>query len=111
MSTPRLCATKQLYEQISCDDPELEARVGEGGRRSWGGGAEGPGVDRERRVWEGVARQGDRITGSRVASARQEYRAHEADIKVGVRSLKVPSLKFKQRILKLPVRRLGLLTD
>ena len=75
------------------------------------GGAEVPTVDRERRVWEGVARQGDRITGSRVASARQEYRAHEADIKVGVRSLKVPSLKFKQRILKLPLRRLGLLTD
>ena len=104
MSTPRLCATKQLYEQISCDDPELEARVGEGGTAV-------PMVDRERRVWEGVARQGDRITGSRVASARQEYRAHEADIKVGVRSLKVPPLKFKQRILKLPVRRLGLLTD
>ena len=76
-NTPRLCATKQLYEQISCDDPELEARVGEGG-------AAVPMVDRERRVWEGVARQGDRITGSRVASARQEYRAHEADIKVGV---------------------------
>ena len=87
MSTPRLCATKQLYEQISCDDPELEARVGEG----------------ESRSWEGVARQGDRITGSRVASARQEYRAHEADIKVGVRSLKVPSLKFKQRILEPPI--------
>ena len=84
MSTPRLCATKQLYEQISCDDPELEARVGEGRRRSLEGGAGVPMVDRERRVWEGVARQGDRITGSRVASARQEYRAHEADIKVGV---------------------------
>ena len=84
MSTPRLCATKQLYEQISCDDPELEARGGEGESRPWGGGAEVPMVDRERRVWEGVARQGDRITGSRVASARQEYRAHEADIKVGV---------------------------
>ena len=41
-------------------------------------------VERDRRVWEGVARQGERITGSRVASARQEYRAHEADIKVGV---------------------------
>ena len=82
-NTPRLCATKQLYEQISCDDPELEARLGEE-RRSWEGGAEVPMVERDRRVWEGVARQGDRITGSRVASARQEYRAHEADIKVGV---------------------------
>ena len=93
--TPRLCATKQLYEQISCDDPELEARLGEE-RRSWEGGAEVPMVERDRRVWEGVARQGERITGSRVASARQEYRAHEADIKVGVLA-EFKSAPFKQR--------------
>ena len=39
--------------------------------------------DRDKRVWEGLVTPVDKIVGSRVVPGKTEYRAHEADIKVG----------------------------
>ena len=66
----RLCATKQLYEQVSCDEPDTED----------------PTVERDNIVWESPALSSrNKITGSRVGSAsggKSELKAHEEDIKV-----------------------------
>ena len=43
--------------------------------------------DRDKRVWEGLVTPVDKIVGSRVAPGKTEYRAHEADIKVGTLTL------------------------
>ena len=71
----RLCASKQLYEQVSCDDPELDKYYVEQGERNMR-----EQEDRDKRVWEGGVSPGEKIQGTRVG--RTEYRAHEADIKV-----------------------------
>ena len=64
----RLCATKQLYEQVSCDEPDTEDSL----------------VERDRIVWESPALNSrNKISGSRVGSGgKSELKAHEEDIKV-----------------------------
>ena len=71
----RLCASKQLYEQVSCDDPELDKYYVEQGERNMR-----EQEDRDKRVWEAGVSPGEKIQGTRIG--RTEYRAHEADIKV-----------------------------
>ena len=62
-SSIRLCATQQLYEQVSCDEPDsnIESEI-----------------ERDKKLWEKP--QGNRIQGYRNRTDRIEYSAHEADI-------------------------------
>ena len=67
----RLCATKQLYEQVSCDGPDTEDTIE-------------PVVERDKIVWETPALSSkNKIVGNRVGSGgKSELKAHEEDIKV-----------------------------
>ena len=62
-SSIRLCATKQLYEQVSCDEPDnnIESEI-----------------ERDKKLWEKPV--GNKIQGYRTRTDRIEYSAHEADI-------------------------------
>ena len=62
-SSIRLCATKQLYEQVSCDEPDNNI------------GAE---VERDKKLWEKP--QATKIQGYRTRTDKIEYSAHKADI-------------------------------
>ena len=66
----RLCATKQLFEQVSCDEPDTDDTVDM--------------VEREKLVWESpVLNSKNKIVGNRVSSGgKAELKAHEEDIKV-----------------------------
>ena len=67
----RLCATQQLYEQVSCDEPDTEDTTL---------------VERDKIVWESPAlSSSNKIVGNRVSSGgKSELKAHEEDIKVGI---------------------------
>ena len=77
----RLCATKQLFEQISCDDPDVDQENEERDKKLWENIAM---VDRDKRVWsKDDLTSGNKIVGRRVVvGEKQEYQLHEADIKV-----------------------------
>ena len=62
----RLCATKQLYEQVSCDEADTAEMV-----------------EREKIIWDTPALNTNKIVASRApGGGRSEMRAHEEDIKV-----------------------------
>ena len=71
----RLCATQQLYEQVSCDEPDTEDTIE-------------PVVERDKIVWESpLLSSKNKIVGNRVGSAtggKAELKAHEEDIKVRI---------------------------
>ena len=60
-SSIRLCATKQLYEQVSCDEPDNNIEL-----------------ERDKKLWEKP--QPHKIQGYRTPRERTDYKAHEADI-------------------------------
>ena len=62
-SSIRLCATKQLYEQVSCDEPDNNIETEE---------------ERDKKLWEKP--QSNKIQGSRNRTEKIDYNAHEADI-------------------------------
>ena len=70
-SSIRLCATQQLYEQVSCDEPDTDEAIE-------------PLVERDKIVWESPALSSkNKIVGNRVGSGgKSELKAHEEDIKV-----------------------------
>ena len=62
----RLCASKQLYEQVSCDEADTAEMV-----------------EREKIIWDTPALNTNKIVASRApGGGRSEMRAHEEDIKV-----------------------------
>ena len=78
----RLCATKQLFEQISCDNPDVDNEENEErDKKLWENMAM---VDRDKKVWsKDDLTSGNKIVGRRVdVGEKQEYQLHEADIKV-----------------------------
>ena len=58
-----MCATKQLYEQVSCDEPDnnIESEI-----------------EREKKLWEKP--QPNKIQGYRNQAEKIDFSAHEADI-------------------------------
>ena len=82
----RLCATKQLFEQISCDDPDIENENEERDKKLWENMAM---LDRDKKVWsKDDLTSGSKIVGRRVdVGEKQEYQLHEADIKVGTKGI------------------------